>query len=63
MNRMMSSFVASLGALTSLWPATPPQRYPHGSEMEALRGDVIRVGDDMRRVIERERAELQKSQK
>lgn len=53
----LGSFIAGLGALVSLYP--PPSaapRYPHASDMDALRGDAVRVGDDMRRVIEREKA-------
>ncbi len=29
-------------------------RYPHGSELDALRGDWERVGNDFKSVIERE---------
>ncbi len=59
MNRMLSSFVASLGTLASLWPATTPHRYPHESEMDALRTDVVKVGADLSRTIEREHAKLE----
>lgn len=59
----VSGFVAGLGAMATIWPATAPQRYPHNSAMEALRSDAVRVGTDMRRVIERENARIKTSQK
>ena len=48
------SFVSSLGALASF--ADPPHRieYPHSSSTDALRGDWLRIGQDMKTVIERE---------
>ena len=53
----LSGFIAGLGTLVAIWPAgTAPLRYPHRSESDALRGDGQKIGDDMRRVIERERA-------
>ncbi|TNC05221.1 hypothetical protein FF100_36030 [Methylobacterium terricola] len=56
------SFLAGLGALASIWPAAPvASRYPHRSDLEALRGDRQRIGADMRRVIDRERARVQAS--
>jgi len=57
------SFVAGLGALASIWPSTPPVRYPHRSDVEALRGDAAKIGVDMRVVIEREHARIQASKK
>ncbi|GJE29487.1 hypothetical protein [Methylobacterium organophilum] len=50
------SFLEGLGALASIWPAPEaPLRYPHRDEAEALRLDGLRIGNDMRRVIVRER--------
>ena len=48
------SIVSGLGALTSF--ADPPLRieYPHSSATDALRGDWLRIGQDMKTVIERE---------
>jgi hypothetical protein len=57
------SFIAGLGALASIWPATQPIRYPHRSSADALRSDAVRIGQDMRRVIERERAQLEAAKK
>ena len=54
----LGSFVAGAGALASIWPAAQPARYPHRSETEALRGDFVRIGTDMRRVIKRQNAQL-----
>ena len=42
-----------LGQLANVWPAVKVQGYPHRDELEALRSDTKRVGDDMRRVIGR----------
>lgn len=56
----LGSLIAGMGALASIWPPTSaPLRYPHQSEAEALRGDTYRIGRDMHRVIERERARLE----
>lgn len=55
----LGSFLAGLSALISIWPASAPLRYPHGDEAEALRGDGLRIGDDLRGVIERERTRAQ----
>lgn len=53
----LGSFLAGLGALVTIIPVpVTPARYPHRDEAEALRGDGYRVGDDFRRVLERERA-------
>lgn len=52
----LGSFIAGFGALISIWPASQPPRYPHRSEAEALFGDGVRIGDDFRLVLERERA-------
>lgn len=57
------SLVAGLGALASIWPSTPPVRYPHRSDVEALRGDAVKIGSDMRVVIERENARVKASKK
>lgn len=53
-----SSFVAGLGALVSLWPPSQPARYPHRSDLDALRSDAVKIGDDMRRVVDRRHAQL-----
>ncbi len=55
----LGSFFAGLSALASVWPASGPTRYPHRDEAEALLRDGLRVGDDMRIVIERERVRAQ----
>lgn len=55
--------VAGLGALASIWPATPPARYPHRSDIDALRSDWVKIGEDMQRVIEHENAQLEASKK
>ncbi len=56
----LGSFLAGLSALSSIWPAAAePMRYPHRDETDALLGDGLRIGDDMRIVIERERARAQ----
>jgi hypothetical protein len=55
----LGSFAAGLGALVTLWPSTPPVRYPHRSTLDALRGDTARIGADMHRVIDRERAKFE----
>lgn len=56
--------ISGFGALASIWPAvTPATRPPQRSDLEALRGDSLRIGDDMRRVIERERERVEKIQK
>jgi hypothetical protein len=56
----VGSFVAGLGALASVWPAaTVVTRYPHRSDLDALRSDGQRIGADMRRVIDRERERVQ----
>lgn len=56
-----SSFIAGMGALASIWPASDPLSYPKRTEMQALRSDAVRIGDDMRRVIDRENARLKAS--
>ncbi|HEV7436955.1 MAG TPA: hypothetical protein VGO22_19135 [Pseudorhizobium sp.] len=56
----VSSFVAGLGAMAAIWPTTTPMRYPHASTTEALRGDAVRIGSDMRRVIAREKLKAAK---
>lgn len=54
----LGSFLAGLSALASIWPSSGvPLRYPHRNEAEALFGDGIRIGNDMRVVIERARAQ------
>ena len=59
----VGSFVAGLSTLASIWPTvTPATRAPNRSDLEALRGDGVRIGDDMRRVIERERMRVQASE-
>lgn len=57
----LGSLIAGFGALISIWPATQPPRYPHRSEAEALFGDGVRIGNDMRRVIEREQKRAKNS--
>ncbi len=52
----LGSFLAGLSALiTIVPPQMPVPRYPHRSEADALRGDGYRVGNDFRRVLDRER--------
>lgn len=55
----LGSLFAGLSALVSVWPASGPARYPHRDEGEALLRDGIKIGDDMRVVIERERVRAQ----
>ena len=58
----LGSLLAGMGALVSIWPpASAPTRYPHRNEGDALRGDAMRIGNDMRRVIESERARIKTS--
>ena len=54
--RRSGAWVA-LDALATLWPTvSEPIPYPHRDVAEALRSDVVRIGDDLRGVIEREAA-------
>lgn len=54
----LGSVLAGLSALASIWPSPDtPLRYPHRDEADALFADGVRVGDDMRIVIERTRAQ------
>ncbi|WP_375463365.1 hypothetical protein [uncultured Methylobacterium sp.] len=56
----LGSFIAGLGGLVSFRPAgAEPLRYPHRDEADALRGDGLRIGNDLRGVIARERARAQ----
>ena len=56
----LGTLVAGLGSLVTIWPTvTPATRPPVRSDLDALRGDTVRIGDDMRRVIERERERAQ----
>lgn len=57
------SFVAGVGALVSIWPPSTPPQYPKRTEMQALRSDALRIGDDMRRVIDREYGRLKTSER
>lgn len=59
----ISRFVAGLGALAAIAPPQAAYRYPHRSEAEALFGDAARIGSDMQRVIDRERAALKAKSK
>lgn len=59
----MSGFIAGLGAIATIWPTSAPYRYPHSSSMEALRGDAVRIGSDMRKVIERQNATIKTRKK
>lgn len=52
----VGSLVAGFGSLVAVWPTvTVDTRAPARSDLDALRGDAVRIGDDMRRVIDRER--------
>lgn len=59
----VGSLLAGLGTLASVYPNATVLRYPHRSSTEALRGDFVRLGADMQRVIVRERARLKTLQK
>lgn len=59
----LGSLIAGLGTLASISPSVGIIRYPHRSDAEALRGDAIRIGGDMQRVIDRERALVKASPK
>lgn len=51
----LSGFIAGLSTLVSIMAVnSAPARYPHRSEADALFGDGVRIGDDMRKVIARE---------
>lgn len=55
-NSRVGSLIAGLGSLAAIWPTvTVATRAPARSDLDALRGDSLRIGADMRRVIERER--------
>lgn len=58
--RLVGSFVAGLGTLAAIWPTSAPARYPHRSELDALRSDARKIGDDLRRVINREQQRVAK---
>ena len=56
----LGSLAAGLGSLASVWPiVTPATSMPSRSDLDALRGDAVRIGDDMRRVVERERQRVE----
>jgi hypothetical protein len=56
-----TGFVTGVASLTSFaHPASVP-RYPHRSPAEALRSDWSRIGGDMKKVVERENARVEKS--
>lgn len=58
--RFWSGFVAGFASLASFAvPPTTRLTYPHRSEMEAMRADWFRIGDDMADVIERERRRVE----
>ena len=58
--RRTFGYRAGLDALAAIWPvSSEPIRYPHRDEAEALRSDFLRIGDDLRGVIEREAAREQ----
>jgi hypothetical protein len=58
-----AGLVTGVASLTSFaHPASVPH-YPHRSSAEALRGDWSRIGGDMKRVVERENARVEKSKK
>ena len=51
-----SSFLTGLSELISLAPdVEEPTFYPHRDEADALRSDGLRIGEDLRVVIDRER--------
>lgn len=56
----LGSLAAGLGSLASVWPTvTPATSMPARSDLDALRGDAVKIGDDMRRVVERERLRVE----
>jgi hypothetical protein len=50
----LSAFFRGLGNLASIWPVTTvSERQSARSDLDALRSDTTRIGDDMRRAISR----------
>ena len=59
-NSRVGSLIAGLGSLAAIWPTvTVATRPPVRSDLDALRGDGMRIGADMQRVIDRERARVE----
>jgi hypothetical protein len=52
-----------MASLTAFGHPAPQWRYPHASTMEALRGDWVRIGRDMKLTAEREHARLEEKKK
>jgi hypothetical protein len=51
----LGSFLSGLSELITIAPeAEEPVFYPHRDEADALRSDGIRIGEDLRVVIDRE---------
>jgi hypothetical protein len=62
--RTLAAGVATgVSSLTSFGhPASLPS-YPHASSMDALRSDWVRIGRDMKNVVRRENASVEKKAK
>lgn len=58
-----AGIVAGFASLASFPAQSPPIRYPHASDWSALRGDWLRIGQDMRTVVDREHARIEKKSK
>jgi hypothetical protein len=57
-----SHFVRGLSSLLEI-SSTKPRRRVDANPMQTLRGDMIKIGADMHRVIEREKAHEKASRK
>lgn len=51
--RLLDALVSSLASLASACVPSTPIAYPHATEWAALRGDWLRIGEDMRVVMRR----------
>ncbi len=51
--RLLDTVVSSLASLASVCIPSKRIAYPHESEWAALRGDWLRIGEDMRVVMRR----------
>lgn len=62
MNKFLNTAIAALGSLASFAPSGGRSiQYPHSSECDALRSDWVRIGRDMKTVIERENEKAAKA--
>lgn len=59
-NGSLSAFVRGLASFIEVGVHSKPLQYPHKSTASALRGDMVRIGVDMKNVIDREYESTQK---